>query len=75
MVKSFGEKGGSLRTDWLWGIRQVLMNGELLEVSARIKEESPDTSFLRWIRRKKVYEEADFVLRVARLTESNYRQI
>ena len=65
MVESFGEKENSPRPNWLWGIRQVLLNGELLEVPARIKEESLDTSFLRWIPIEKGYEEADFALQVA----------
>ena len=75
MVETFGEKEDSPRPNWLRGIRQVLLNGELLEVPARIKEESTDTSFLRWIRREKGYEEADFSLQVARLTEVAYKRI
>ena len=43
----------------------MLLNGELLEVPARIKEESLDTSLLRWIPIEKGYEEADFALQVA----------
>ena len=71
-MESFGEKEDSPRPNWLWGIRQVLLNGELLEVPARIKEESLDTSFLRWIPIEKGYEEADFALQVARLAEAAY---
>ena len=56
-----------------WGIREVLLNGEPLAVPARIKEQSPDASFLRWMRGGKGYEEADFALQVARLTEAAYK--
>lgn len=56
-----------------WGIRQVLLNGEPLEVPDRTKEQSPDAAFLRWIRGGKGYEEADFALQVARLTEAAYK--
>ena len=57
-----------------WGIREVLLNGEPLSTySARIKEQSPDASFLRWMRGGKGYEEADFALQVARLTEAAYK--
>ena len=56
-----------------WGIREVLLNGEPLAVPARIKEQSPDASFLRWMRGGKGYEGADFALQVARLTEAAYK--
>ena len=41
-MESFGEKEDSPRPNWLWGIRQVLLNFELLEVSARIEEQRAD---------------------------------
>ena len=72
MGKCFGEKEDSPRPNWLWGIRQVLLNFELLEVPARIEEQSPDAALLCWIRGGIGYEEAGFALQEVRLTEAAY---
>ena len=70
-----GDKGCIVFHLHQWGIRDVQFNGESLKVPARIKEDSPDASFLRWIRGGKGYEEADFALQVSRLTEATYKSV
>ncbi len=70
-----GDKGCIVFHLHQWAIREVLYNGELLQIPARFKENSPDASFLRWIRGGKGYEEADFALQVSRLTEASYKSV
>ena len=59
-----------------WQVRAVLLNGEPLEVPKRVKEDTPDAAFLRWIRNGgKGYERPDFAVQVAKFTESAYRSL
>ncbi|MBT4500800.1 MAG: Gfo/Idh/MocA family oxidoreductase [Gemmatimonadetes bacterium] len=59
-----------------WGIKSVLLNDEPVEIPARIKEDSPDAAFFRYIRNGgKGYEIADFALQVARVSEAAYRSL
>ena len=57
-----------------WGIKSVLLNDAPLKIPARIKENSPDAAFFRWIRNGgKGYELPNFALQVARLSEAAYK--
>ena len=59
-----------------WRVREVLLNGEPLEVPKRVKEDTPDAAFLRWIRNGgKGYERPDFAVAVAKFTEAAYRSL
>ena len=59
-----------------WALHDVLLNDEPLKIPARIKEDSPDAAFFRWIRNGgKGYEPPDFALQVARLSEAAYRSV
>ena len=59
-----------------WQVREVLLNGEPLVVPKRVKEDTPDAAFLRWIRNGgKGYEQADFAVAVAKFTEAAYRSV
>ena len=57
-----------------WGIREVLLNGEPLQVPKRVAEDTPDAALLRWIRNGgKGYERPDFAVEVAKFTEAAYK--
>ena len=59
-----------------WQVREVLLNGEPLEVPKRVREDTPDSAFLRWIRNGgKGYERPDFAVAVAKFTEAAYRSV
>jgi predicted dehydrogenase len=59
-----------------WQVREVLLNGEPLELPKRVVEDSPDAAFLRWIRNgAKGYEQAEFAVQVAKFTEAAYRSV
>ena len=54
----------------------MLLNGEPLVVPKRVKEDTPDAAFLRWIRNGgKGYEQPDFAVAVAKFTEAAYRSV
>tara|TARA_Y100001933_G_scaffold160067_1_gene158279 strand:- start:1700 stop:1933 length:234 start_codon:yes stop_codon:yes gene_type:complete len=72
MVESLWRKRRFASPNWLWVIRQVLLNIEPLDVPARIEERSPDAALFRLIRRGKGYEEAYLALQVVHLTEAAY---
>lgn len=57
-----------------WQIKSVLLNDEPLEIPRRIKQDSPDAAFFRWIRNGgKGYEEPWYALEVARLSAAAYK--
>lgn len=57
-----------------WQIKAVLVNDEPMQIPARIKDISPDAAFFAWIRNGgKGYEDPDFALQVARLSEAAYK--
>lgn len=57
-----------------WQIKSVLLNDQPLEIPPRIKQDSPDAAFFRWIRNGgKRYEEPWYALEVARLSEAAYK--
>jgi predicted dehydrogenase len=58
-----------------WRLKDVLLNGEPLEIPGSFKEDSPDAAFLRWVRGGKGYEKAGFAVQVAKLTEAAYRSV
>ena len=69
-----GDRGALVFNLHQWQVREVLLNGEALEVPKRIVEDSPDAAFLRWIRNGgKGYEPAEFAVQVAKFTEAAYR--
>ncbi|MYI62929.1 MAG: Gfo/Idh/MocA family oxidoreductase, partial [Gemmatimonadetes bacterium] len=71
-----GDKGTLVFHLHQWEVREVLLNGEPLEVPKRVKEDTPDAAFLRWIRNGgKGYERADFAVAVAKFTEAAYRSV
>ena len=69
-----GDKGTLVFHLHQWQVREVLLNGEPLVVPKRMKEDTPDAAFLRWIRNGgKGYERPDFAVAVAKFTEAAYR--
>jgi predicted dehydrogenase len=59
-----------------WQIKAVLINDEPMQIPARIKDASPDAALFRWIRHGgKGYEDPDFALQVARLSEAAYKSV
>ncbi len=57
-----------------WQVREVLMNGEPLQVPKRVAEDTPDAAWLRWMRNGgKGYERAEFAMQVAKFAEAAYR--
>ncbi len=57
-----------------WRMKSVLLNDEPLVLPRRIRQETPDAAFFRWIRNGgKGYEKPAFALQVSRLTEAAYR--
>ena len=59
-----------------WKIQAVLVNDEPMKIPARLKEDSPDAAFFRWIRNQsKGYEPPWYALQVARLSEAAYKSV
>ncbi len=71
-----GDKGTLVFHLHQWQVREVLMNGEALQVPKRVVEDSPDAAWLRWMRNGgKGYERAEFAVQVAKFTEAAYRSV
>ena len=71
-----GDKGTLVFHLHQWQVREVLLNGEPLAVPKRVKEDTPDAAFLRWIRNGgKGYERPNFAVAVAKFTEAAYRSL
>jgi len=59
-----------------WRVKAVRLNDEPLQIPRRIKEDSPDAAFFRWIRNGgRGYEPPYFALQVARVSEAAYRSL
>ncbi len=71
-----GDKGTLVFHLHQWQVREVLMNGEALQVPKRVVVDSPDAAWLRWMRNGgKGYERAEFAVQVAKFTEAAYRSV
>ena len=71
-----GSKGCIVIRQHQWRVKSMLINDEPAQIPARIKPDTPDAAFLRWIRNGgKGYEPADFALQVSRVSEAAYQSL
>ncbi len=71
-----GSKGSIVFELYKFQVRSVQLNGAPLIVPARIKEDTPDASLLRWIRNgRKGYELPNFAVQVAKVSEAVYKSV
>jgi len=75
-VAIHGTKGCIVFHQHQWQLKSVLVNDEPMAVPARIRENTPDTTFFKWIRTNgKGYETPEFAFQVARLSEAAYKSV
>jgi predicted dehydrogenase len=71
-----GDKGCLVFRLHKWQVRDVLLDGEPVQIPKRIKESDPDTALLGWIRNGgRGYEPPEYALQVASLSEAVYRSV
>ena len=59
-----------------WQLKSTLVNDEPMVVPARIRENTPDAAFFKWIRTNGTgYQPPEFAFQVARLSEAAYRSV
>ncbi|MEJ2130402.1 MAG: Gfo/Idh/MocA family oxidoreductase [Gammaproteobacteria bacterium] len=71
-----GSKGVVVIRQHQWRVKSMLVNDEPAKIPARIRPDTPDAAFLRWLRNGgKGYERPDFALQVSRVSEAAYQSL